>query len=580
MAAMTPLHRLPHWRGRAAWTLLTAVLWAAPAAALTPRDELLRLVPDDVGLCGILQDFRDNARTLSASPFAEQFKQSPLGQAFLNSPDMQKLLGAEKFLQDNFQIDWAHLRDDILGDAVVLAYWPGLPDREQGMIMVRARSALQLARVVSRLPEVLKKSAKANPPETRRYQGVTYWFWQEGERSHFSYLKRNIFVVTHQEALLHRVIDRDRQAPAEEEPAIARQLRLLAVDKALATLWINPRYFEPEIEQKAAQPPGPAPFALPTALAYWKAVEGIALSASLDKDGLELGLALRMAESRLPPAARKVLAAERRPSELWRCFSDNAMLTVVGRVDPAGLVEVGNSFLNEPARKAFRELVERNLNPVFGRDVFQGVLPFLGPDWGFCVAAPPDAQTLVPDVVAALRVRSDGKEPSVEASLRSALNTFAVLGVVTYNNLHPDQLLLQTTMQDKVEVKYLTNENCFPAGLQPAFAVKDGYLLLASSPEAIRRFRVPPAAGGGAPGAEIPLVRFSARALAGYLKDRHAVLAGHIAAKDGVSKEEAGRRLDGLLAALALFDRLEVSQQVSPSRLAWTVRMRTAWPLK
>ena len=46
-------------------------------------------------------------------------------------------------------------------------------------------------------------------------------------------------------------------------------------------------------------------------------------------------------------------------------------------------------------------------------------------------------------------------------------------------------------LNDKVEIKYLANDKAYPPGLQPAFALKGGYLVLASSPEAIRRFTPP-----------------------------------------------------------------------------------------
>ena len=50
--------------------LATALLPTLARAA--PRDELLRLVPDDVAFCLVVQDLRGHAEALSASPFADE----------------------------------------------------------------------------------------------------------------------------------------------------------------------------------------------------------------------------------------------------------------------------------------------------------------------------------------------------------------------------------------------------------------------------------------------------------------------------------------------------------------------------
>ena len=48
----------------------------------------------------------------------------------------------------------------------------------------------------------------------------------------------------------------------------------------------------------------------------------------------------------------------------------------------------------------------------------------------------------------------------------------------------------------------LSNEKGFPAGLRPSYGLKAGYLVVAGSPDGVRRFRAPT---GTAAGAEAPL---------------------------------------------------------------------------
>ena len=77
---------------------------------------------------------------------------------------------------------------------------------------------------------------------------------------------------------------------------------------------------------------------------------------------------------------------------------------------------------------------------------------------------------------------------------------------------------LKSVMQGKVEVKYFTNDKLFPPGFQPACALKDGFLILTTSPDAVLAFRA-----GAAPGEEAKestLVHISAQELAKLLEQR------------------------------------------------------------
>ena len=65
-----------------------------------------------------------------------------------------------------------------------------------------------------------------------------------------------------------------------------------------------------------------------------------------------------------------------------------------------------------------------------------------------------------------------------------------------------------------------------------------------------------------------------------YLSDKRQPISAFAAAKHRISQEEAGRRLDGLLTALALFDSLEISKHADAERLILSLRVRTTQPLK
>src|SRR5262249_23716197 len=71
----------------------------------TPREQLLRLAPEDVGFCLVLQDLRDPVGQLASSPFLEALQQSPLGETVLFPAQVRRLIDAGKQLG----LDWRKL---------------------------------------------------------------------------------------------------------------------------------------------------------------------------------------------------------------------------------------------------------------------------------------------------------------------------------------------------------------------------------------------------------------------------------------------------------------------------------------
>ena len=75
------------------WLLCAAAAFVPTAAlrAASPRDELLRFVPDNVGFCFVMQDLRVHAAELADSPFVAQLRHSPLGAALQASKELGQL---------------------------------------------------------------------------------------------------------------------------------------------------------------------------------------------------------------------------------------------------------------------------------------------------------------------------------------------------------------------------------------------------------------------------------------------------------------------------------------------------------
>jgi hypothetical protein len=551
------------------------------AAAATARDEALRLVPDDVAFCLVVQDLRDHAAALAASPFRDEFDKSALGQALYASQEWAKVRALRDKVGEDLKVGWPRLRDDILGDVLVFAYRPappGEPKQDRGLLVLRARDARLLADVVDRLNQLQKERQEVSAVEARTYAGQTYYRRVERDRESYYFLHGPVLAVSSQEDMLRRAIDLDRRA-GDDEPPVGRQLRLLGAERRLAALWINPRAFDADMARRAEEAKGPDAAVTRAFLTYWKALDGAALSFDVDGDA-NLALTMRANLDGLPAAARKLFAAAARPSELWEYFADNPLLAAAGRLDVGALFEVLGDFQTKEDRDAMLQALQGGLGAAVDKDFVKDILPCVGPDVGVSVTAPaPGDRSWVPQALLAVRVRPGERGAPVDQALLSAVKSYAFLAVVDHNRRNKDQWSLKTEQQDGVEVKYLAGE-ALPPGFSPAFALKDGYLLLATSPEAVGRFARP--AAGKAPDARgpFPLLRLSLGELRHYVLERREPLAQVTAEKNQIPREEAEKRLNGLLLGLQLFERAELTQTHDPGQLTLTLRLHPSRPFR
>src|SRR5262249_29691102 len=172
--------------------LLTALTLALPIRAASPTSDLLRLVPEEVGFCFIVQDLRGHTAALLGSPFLEQFRNSALGAKLLNTPEVQKLREVRASFQKQLQLDLARLRDDVFGDVLVLAYRPSPPGqqgKDQGLVLLRARDPKLLEAFVQRINELQKQAGDLQQLEVRQHNGVTYYRRVERTGENYYYLR-------------------------------------------------------------------------------------------------------------------------------------------------------------------------------------------------------------------------------------------------------------------------------------------------------------------------------------------------------------------------------------------------------
>src|ERR1700730_9039419 len=78
-----------------------------PMAEKSPsyREELVRLIPEDVALCLVVTDLRTQGDRLMKSPWVQALKDSPFGQVLGDAPELLKLAEVKKQIQKHLQID-------------------------------------------------------------------------------------------------------------------------------------------------------------------------------------------------------------------------------------------------------------------------------------------------------------------------------------------------------------------------------------------------------------------------------------------------------------------------------------------
>ncbi|WP_165250545.1 hypothetical protein [Paludisphaera soli] len=191
----------------------------APAPA---ADELLRLVPAEAGAVLALDDMRGRWGEIAGSDLAREVRGLPAFQAWLESPTAGDFFRARDHILGFLQVTHRQVRDDILGDAVVLAIFLPEdrsldPSHARGLLALKARDPALVRRLIDRineaqrgggeLAEVVEAGRGGTAYATRRYpEGSgqlpeSYVLFPDG-----------VFAFSNSEALIHEVIDRKADA--------------------------------------------------------------------------------------------------------------------------------------------------------------------------------------------------------------------------------------------------------------------------------------------------------------------------------------------------------------------------------
>jgi hypothetical protein len=554
---------------RPASLLLPLFLWlcCAPFAegqTARFRFELLSLLPEDFAVCVVMHDLRGQSEHWERSAWLKTFRQSPLGKTLLDAPELRQLALVEKDLKKHFNLDWTTLRDDILGDTVLFAYRPGAdnkPEDEQGLLLLHVRKPQQLTSFIDRLNDVQKKSGELKSLTELKYKGNSYHRRQQGDKVHFYYQGGDLLAVSSREELIRGVLD--KKANTASESPWARRFRQAGAEQAFLIMAVNPRSLAPDFVKLGKKEDG-----LP---GYWQALDGIFVSLSI-RDHAELRVALQARVDELPQWMRASFKETIAPSVLWQRFPEASIVTIASKADFAALVDSLKILLPAKDRHTMETQLQRTLGAFLGRDIFKEVLPNIGPDWGICVF-PAENTPQFPHVLLAIAVQPGSKDPPIDQSLAKVAQFLAGLALLDYNKHHADEIRMRTIKQDSTEITCLSNDKLFPPGVQPAFALKEGFLVFGTSPAAIRHFRKREATNTP-PGN--PLFRLSSGELAKLLRQQREQIVRKLQERHEMQEQKARQNLDSVASLLEMFEAVTLSQHAEAGQATWTLRLTPA----
>lgn len=556
-------------------------VWGGTALAAQPRDELLRIVPEDTTFTLLIQNLAEKSKALDESPFMKELDKTPLGKILLRThdPETEKQIGQ---LLADFGLTPEQLVFDLFGDAVVLAFRDRdetKKDATEAMVfMLHARDPKLLAKVVERINAYEQKSGELKEVVGGEYQKRAYSRRvktnpEEGDE--FYFLSGSVFVFSTSEPMLRTAIDRDLKEPAvkKQKPALAERFERLGVEKSLVVWWMNPRAFDREFQALVERAQGIEKTMLAQFSQIWKGFDGVAVHFDYH-DSFEFGAMVSIDKARLPKSAQPFFAEVGKPSALWQVIPENALFALATRIEGSSLLEMISGLFDAAHRQQVESAVLdllRVLRPEQLRMLPRG----LGPDVGFWVFDPledPKKKIWVPQMLLAIKLRSGSEGTESGENLQMSFGLLAGFARLLNGNI-------SVVSSKEEEVTYLIYDRGFPSGFRPAFGSKAGYFLLSASPESIRNF-TPPKHPEVKEESEVPFLRVSLKSWKKFLGDHRDSMAQFIAQGNGDLAKEIASQLDQFIENLGVFDRLEVVQKNRPDAIGIVVRLKTAQALR
>ncbi|CAN5387182.1 hypothetical protein BH11PLA2_BH11PLA2_08330 [soil metagenome] len=550
--------------------VLFALLIAPPlfAAPPTPRETVLRLVPDNTAVCFVVQNLRDRATIVAASPFAK-WASEKLNTKVNGADEIQALTLLLGGFEREIGLTAQQLRDDILGDILVHAYIPAANgDKDQSVFLLHARDAGRLKTLVTKLNEIQKSST-----QLKSHRGLDYTQRIKADGTNEYYRQQdNLFVFASSEEALKAVID--REVDKKLDSPVIKALADRGAANAFLACVIQPRPFDTQINavdtaSTDAEKAGKAQVAK-----LWTSLDQCVIYLNADAE-LELGVALAYRPDALPGELKTMLSAAPIPSALWQSMPADKLLGIAMQAESTVLLNAVASFLPVAERPKLREKINELFGPIISDEKVPTMLAGVGPD--VAIWAAPVKDSWFPSIVSAVRVREVPDADVAGDVVR--ICEFYLQGVrVEHNKTSKLHIAYKQEKVGNIEIRRLVNDKLFPPGVSPGFAVHDGYLITASTPAAITGFQAPK--NKETARSESPVMVVSAKLIHAHLTQHRGDIVTWLAAKQGRTAEAIGPEIDTLMSVLEAFEQIEVVLRGDDHSRTIAIKIKTIKLLK
>lgn len=397
-----------------AFAALWLTLWiatshtAAADPGARPADALLRLVPPDAAVVVTVEGLRDQARAFGESRLAAGLRRLPAVQAWLDSEKFRQFEHSRAMIETTLGANLTELRDELLGDAVVLALrLPSDAGQEpRGLVLVQARNRALLQRVIRIINLTQQQSGELSKVVEHQRAGTTYHvreFPAAARRPPEWYVDYpdGTLALSNSETLIHAVIDRKGRPATGTEGSRNyaglndlpkfKSVQQRLPERALVRLFIDPRQLE-RMMNAVPQPAGkPSDTQFKALLVRYVSAVDYAGAALVWNDRTIVLHALETLDPpKLDPWIRRWSQDKRPFDPALRSVPSSAFAVASGHVDAVAMLDAIYQIVpdEDHPRLINAETIFTGL--LLGQDLRSRVLPRLGPGVVGYFDAPPD----------------------------------------------------------------------------------------------------------------------------------------------------------------------------------------------
>jgi hypothetical protein len=552
---------------------------ALTARAAGPADGLFALVPPDAAATLAIEDLRGHAREVLASPLAEEVRRMPGFRAWLASDKFSRFDQARLRIEDLLGTKLATIRDELLGDAVVLTLRVpprGRPEEARGLLLVRVRNRPLLERLIHEINSAQTRSGELARVTRSTRLGVSYWsreFRPPAQRpaEYITVLDDHTFAWSNAEELVQGVIDRraGKARALADEPKFQRVRRRLP-EPAAVSLFLEPSFLAQLLRAAARPPKKPARDRGAELLGRYLGAQEYFGGALQWHDGLVLHTEELVDPGKLDPWVRRWAARPGAIAPSLRRAPATALAMASGHLDFNAVLAAFRQLVPDREQTRVDNLVLALNGILLGHDLESEILPQLGPGVLAYLEAPAAAEVRLEKVL----VVGLGNASGLTAALENALRTYLAVSALDQPQGNP---VLQLESRDVAGRKVTALRPNTPL----AFAIDGNRLILGSSADAVARAlstQVEIGGGGGANeferlhAAHFPqagsFVCVDTVRLRDYLLSRRPALVARLAARQHGNAGDAERDFDQALALMALFRQAYLTTTIDPDATA------------